>query len=431
MTLAKMLQLMLGTVGLRFGGAAIGLLMQLALTRVLAPEEVGVVFLTMSVAAIASLLVTGGYPNLAFIQLPRLQALHLERAQAAFHGAFLKDFLLWNVVLILAVLVVAWLSLVGASFETALLFGAASAGVSGLLRYSSAVANGLKQFAMAFVPDSLVRPGLFFLVVFGAALIGARLSLQAVLLAFVGSNILVVIGQAVAMGRDGLQLSSWTQTRPSFTKVLRWRAGFMMVTAGVVTMFADIVTLLGGLMLASAEVAILGICIRLSGLAGYVLQASQQFVLPDLTVAFTHSDAAAARSLLMRLNVMMLAASIGLLLGTFVLGKFFLGLFGANYLLGYWLLVICMGGQVIRALSGMNQNLLAIRGHQSRAAGSALTALLIFICAAVLLATSYGLIGIGFAVLIGELAWGLMLAAQAQSLTGQRADLLWLFIQPK
>ena len=48
MTLTKMFQLMLGTVGLRFGGAAIGLLTQLALTRVLAPNEVGVVFLTMS-----------------------------------------------------------------------------------------------------------------------------------------------------------------------------------------------------------------------------------------------------------------------------------------------------------------------------------------------------------------------------------------------
>ena len=50
MTLAKMFQLMLGTVGLRFGGAAIGLLTQLVLARALAPDDVGVVFLTMSVA---------------------------------------------------------------------------------------------------------------------------------------------------------------------------------------------------------------------------------------------------------------------------------------------------------------------------------------------------------------------------------------------
>ena len=60
-----MLQLIFGTVGLRLGGAAIGLLTQLALTRVLIPDDVGVVFLTMSLAAFTSLMVTGGYPILA------------------------------------------------------------------------------------------------------------------------------------------------------------------------------------------------------------------------------------------------------------------------------------------------------------------------------------------------------------------------------
>lgn len=99
MTLSKMLQLLLGTVGLRFGAAAIGLLTQLALTRVLVPDDVGVVFLTMSLAALASLLVTGGYPNLALTQLPRIQALGISRTANALHGARLKEFVLWNLVL--------------------------------------------------------------------------------------------------------------------------------------------------------------------------------------------------------------------------------------------------------------------------------------------------------------------------------------------
>ena len=200
MTLGKMFQLMLGTVGLRFGGAAIGLLTQLALTRVLSPREVGVVFLTMSVAAIASLLVTAGYPNLALTQLPRIQALGVSRAAKAFHGTFLREFLFLNVLLLVLIVCVVFLVPEGWALQTAMIFGAATAGASGLLRYNSAIANGLKQFAMAFVPDSVVRPGLFFLFVFCAALGGFHLSLLAVLVAYVGSNILVVIGQAVAMG---------------------------------------------------------------------------------------------------------------------------------------------------------------------------------------------------------------------------------------
>ena len=426
-----MLQLIFGTVGLRLGGAAIGLLTQLALTRVLIPDDVGVVFLTMSLAALASLLVTGGYPNLALTQLPRIQALGISRATNAFHGAFLKEFVLWNLVLFALVAYVTIVVLQASSLRTALIFGAATAGVSGLLRYNSGIANGLKQFAMAFVPDSLVRPGLFFLFVFGAAISGVHVSLIAVLLAYVGSNFLVTVGQAIAMGGDRLALSSWTQTWPRFTKVLRLRAASMMVTAGVATMFADIVTLVGGLVLVAGDVAILGICVRLAGLAGYVVQVSQQFILPDLTEALTLRDEGKARELLIRLTSLMLVASLVMLLGTLLLGRFFLHLFGESYEAGYWLLVMCMGGQVIRAISGMNLNLLTIYGHQTRTAVAALTGIAIFIFTAILLAAKFGVIGVGFAVLIAEFAGGLMLASQARDLTGKRADLLWLLFHSR
>jgi O-antigen/teichoic acid export membrane protein len=431
MTLAKMFQLMLGTVGLRFGGAAIGLLTQLALTRVLDPQEVGVVFLTMSVAAIASLLVTAGYPNLALTQLPRIKALGVPRAAKAFHGTFLREFLFLNLLLLALVVCVVLLVPQGWVLQTAMIFGAATAGASGLLRYNSAIANGLKQYAMAFVPDSLVRPGLFFLFVACAALTGFHLSLLAVLMAYVGSNILVVIGQAIAMGRDRLALANWSETRPRFSKIVRLRASSMMITAGVATMFADIVTLVGGFVLMAGDVALLGICIRLAGLAGYVLQVSQQFILPDLTAALTVRDEAAARNILVRVNSMMVGASLVILLGTIFLGQYFLGLFGASYEAGYELLVICMGAQVIRAISGMNQYLLAIHGYQTRSALAAVTGIAILISSAIILARNFGVIGIGFAVVIAEMASGLMLGSQAQKLTGKRADLLWLLVQSR
>ena len=76
-------------------------------------------------------------------------------------GRFLKEFVLWNVVLIGLVAIVVMVIPGGTSLRTALIFGSATAAFSGLLRYNSAIANGLKQFAMAFVPDSLVRPLLF------------------------------------------------------------------------------------------------------------------------------------------------------------------------------------------------------------------------------------------------------------------------------
>ncbi len=426
MKIARMLRLLAGTVALRFAGAALGLVTQLLLAMLLVPHDLGVVFLTLSSAAILSLLVTGGYPNLALTQLPRLQTLGLGRAVRAFHGAFVRDFLLWNLLLVLICVLAVLLRFLNPDLRLALLFGTATAGISGLLRYNSAIANGLKQFVLAYVPDSLIRPGLFFLFVAAAALTGYQLNLISVLLAFIASNLMVVVGQAVIMDKNGVQLRDWWATRQNFTRILRWRAAAVMITAGLATMFADIVTLVGGFVLLPADVAILGICIRLSGLAGYVLQASQQFSLPDLTEAFTRNDTVLAYRLLLRLNLLTLGSALALLVGTFLLGGVFLRFFGAAYQAGYGLLVICMIGQVIRAGSGMNQILLAIHGYQKQGARAALTAVVIFVCTAILLGMSFGAIGVGYALLLAELAWAVSLSAQAKSLVGRRADLLSL-----
>ena len=115
-----------------------------------------------------------------------------------------------------------------------------------------------------------------------------------------------------------------------------------------------------------------------------------------------------------------------MLLGTTVLGHFFHRLFGMSYGAGYWLLVLCMGGRVIRAISGMNLNLLTIHGQQTQTAVAAVMGIAIFIFAAILLAAPFGVTGVGYAVLIVEIAGGLMLAPQARDLTSKRADLLWL-----
>ena len=94
MTLARMLKLMAGTLGLRFAGAGLGLVTQLVLTRSFAQGDVGVIFLAMSMAAFFSLCVAVGYPLLALTQLPRFYTLGLTRLIRAFHGIFLKDMVL-------------------------------------------------------------------------------------------------------------------------------------------------------------------------------------------------------------------------------------------------------------------------------------------------------------------------------------------------
>ena len=429
MTLGKMIQLALGSVGSRLVGAGISLITQLVLTRSFLAAEVGVIFLAMSMAAIFSLIVSAGYPSLSLTQLPRFQALGLNRLIAAFHGAFLRDFAAVTAILFAIVAVLVMFAPFDPGMRIALIFGCLSAVPSGLMRYNGSLANTLRRYKLAFLPDFIFRPGLFFIYIAGAYLLGFHLSLIHVLWAFIASNTIVAIVWAIFMSGDGLKFSHWRQAKPKLTAALRNRLIALTVVAAVTTLFSDVVTLIGGFFLPHEQVALLGLAIRLASLAGFVIQASQQFVLNDLTHAITIHDSQTANSILMRMNLMTIGTVVAALLAALFFGRYFLSFFGAIYAEGHWLLVLFILGQAVRAVSGMNQHMLSIGGYQVRSALACVIGVMILVVGWLIFQPFFGLVGVGLAVIAAELAWGLIVGTETQRLTGRRGDMFWLIGQ--
>lgn len=429
MTLTRMLQLMAGSLGLRVMGAGLGFATQLVLARTFSQSDVGVIFLTMSLAAIFSMMAAVGYPLLALTQLPRFFALDLNKLVRAFHGTFLRD-LVAGLAMVLVITVVCLYALpLSEGTKLAILFGALSALPSAIVRYNSVLANGMRLYQWAYVPDFILRPSLFLLYVLCALLFPPVSSLPLVLAAYVGSNVIVATLQSFVVRAKGVSLQDWNMTRPALTRALRSRSMALAVVGAVTVMFADIVTMLGGWFLPHEQLAILGLTVRLAAIAGFVVQAAQQFVLPDLTEALAKQKNANADDLLLRLNMLTgLTLAMGLVFAV-VFGGWLLSLFGANYAVGHRLLILFLIGQSIRALSGMNQNLISIAGKQLRSAMACLMGLFIFAGSWALLQNSFGLNAAGYAVIIAELSWALTLAAQAQSILGRRGDLFWLFFK--
>jgi O-antigen/teichoic acid export membrane protein len=426
MKLSRMLGVMMGLVSLRIGGAALNLLSQLVFARVFAPEDVGLIMLCMSTAALISLFASLGYPWLALTQLPRFQSLGLTKIWHRFHGAFLHDGAV-AIILIYVLVFAATLALpLGAGTKTALLFGCLSAPAAMLLRYDSSVANSIRRFTLSNAPDFLFRPLLLLSYILLVYWLGWNISVLHAMTAFVVVLYVVGFGQALLLGKQGLLPQNIGQARSSFTKALRARAMPLAVVAAVATSFADIVTLIGGLLLPPADVALLAITIRLAAIAGFVIQVTQQFMLPDLATAITQRQTQLVQRLLLRMNGLTLVTIIGALLGSIILGRLALSLFGPHYVAGQGLLIAFMIGQSIRALSGMNQQLLSIAGQQSRTAISCIVALCVLLSISVFMVDQFGLIGLGYGVIAAELAWATLLAVQAQTLTGQRGDIFWL-----
>jgi O-antigen/teichoic acid export membrane protein len=412
-------------VGARFGGAALGLVTQVLLARLLAQQDVGVVFMAMSATSIISLLATLGYPSLALTSTARYLALGRANLLQAFKAVMARDTLVMSLALfVLAALAVAVLPLEPA-LRTAVVFGCLSTPASALLRINSVLANSQRRFMLSYVPDFLFRPGLLMLYLAGLWAAGVSFTATHVLWAYTAVNTLVALGQALLLGRQGI-LPGFQRLHRGLSSLLRMRAMALVVVFAVMAAFGDIVTLIGGLYLPAEDVAMLGVAIRLATLAGFVTQATQQLVLPDLAFVMARKPRAEVNRLLLRVNLLTLAASFACVVGAIVAGPLLLGIFGKHYVAGQWPLVLFMVSQAIRAASGLNQYLLAIGGHQARTAGACVFAVAVLLAAAGLLAPRYGVTGLGFAAVLADAVWAGLLALQARRFAGYRGDILGL-----
>ncbi len=431
MSLWRTILLAINVVGVRFGGAAISFASQILLARLLTQSELGVVFLGMSAAAFLSLLVTGGYPQLAITCLPRYYALGRPNLVKAFHAAFLHDGLWISLATFAVYAVIYFLLTIDDGMKTALLFGCLSAVPSAFIRINSSVANSVRRYALSFVPDSLFRPGLLLVYLALAWVMDVRLTTAQVLWAFVMANAAVAAGQALLIGQDGAVCGFKWSGLHRLAPFLRGRAAALALVGVVATSFSDIVTLLAGFFLHPADVAIVGVAIRLAALAGFITQASQQFIMPDLTAVMARGAPGKVHALLLRVNLISIITIMGFIVGAILFGNYALRIFGAQYEMGQWPLVLFMVSQVFRAAGGMNQHLLSLAGYQIRTAGSCAIAVVILMVATVVLTPKFGVMGLACAVIIADAAWAIMLASQAWQLTGRRGDIIGLLAARK
>ncbi len=423
MPLWRMILTAVNLVGVRFGGAAIGLVIQVLLARMLAQEDVGVVFMGMSASAIMSLAMTAGYPALTMTVLPRYYALGRKTLVQAFHRAAWRDtFIVTSVLVVIGI--VAWLfAPLSPELRAALIFGALTAPGGALIRLTSSVANSQRRFQLSYVPDFIFRPGLLLLFLVAMWVLGLSVDRTGVMAAMIAIITAVAIGQAIILGRDPLP-RTLRAGRHDLAPALRGRAASMVLIAAVTMAFADIVTLVGGLFLPAYDVAQLGIAIRLAALAGFVIQVTQNFILPDLSAAVVAGDRRLAQTFILRINLIAFGSIACCVLATVFFGPWILAVFGEEYQGAHWPLVLFMVSQLFRAAGGMNQHLLSLQGYQARSASACAAAVALLFAAASLLTPMLGLMGVAIAVILSEAAWAGILGLQAHRYSGYRGDLL-------
>jgi O-antigen/teichoic acid export membrane protein len=423
MSALKLAARLFSVVGARAAAAAFGLLGQLALARVFAPADVGIFLLTTSVMAFASLLMTGGYPALGFTYLARYQSLARKTLVQAFHAAALRTTVILTGVMALAA-GLAYFTPALAEMRPAILFGALAAPGQALIRLNNSAANSLRRFDLSFVPDFVLRSGFLFAAIIAVIALARQPQMSWILWAIVISTYAAAMIQAALLGRSGVVAKVFSVQRRSLTPFYRLRAAALLVGAFVSVAFAEIVTLTAGLLLPPADVAVVGIAVRLAAIAGFVVQTMQVIAIPDLTDTMTKGTPEAADRLMRRTNLVNFALMTAAILTTLVIGDWVLSIFGPDYRAGKWALILFMLSQTVRSAGTINNYLLSLGGHQTRTAIVCAVSLIVLFGAAAGLTPYLGIIGIGWAALAAECIWAVGLALSAQSLTGRRGDLL-------
>jgi O-antigen/teichoic acid export membrane protein len=427
MGFARIAGLLLSAVGVRLAGAGVGLVLQILLARWLTPAEMGGWFLIMSLASFAGLLIGAGYPTLGLTVLARYHA----RGQLGMADQFMHKaaYDIGKYALLLALPAIAFLLMAPVSdvSRLAVIAGLVVAPATAIIRLNGSAANAMRRYMLTIVPDFIGKSLLLLGFVALYVMATGGLTLDIVAGAFIVLSYLTAwLTGKVLKGHGVTGLGSDT---PSLRLGRTWasRAAPLIVVAMALTAMADYLTLVATLLLPKADVALVGIAIRLAALVGFFTQASQQFVLRDLAGALHARDAAQAHTLLMRTNLACVGVIAAALIGFAVLGDWLLALFGPDYVAAQPVLMLLMLAQGIRAMGGINVHLLSLGGGQAMLGRTCLASAVIILALASLLVPMLGINGIGWAAIAGELVWIAAVAVHTRERIGWRGDFLALF----
>jgi O-antigen/teichoic acid export membrane protein len=411
---------------IRLAGAGAGFLGQLLLARLLAPDALGIFFAATSLAAVLGLVTSLGYPDI----VPRFLSRYRERRRDAWAGAFVHRAFMDALAVSLATgaaIVAAAALWPDVAAGTRIVYGLAGVAIPllALFGINNGVAIARRAFAVAYVPESLMRPILFLAILVGFHVADAPAGLVIVSAAFFGVTILM----------GGLQFALIRSRIPHRVApapgrlVARWRSeGIPLIAVALYTnLFADLAIILASPLLPPAELAAFGVALKLALLVGFCVQVAHQVILPDLAEAHARRALAGARDKLRSASIFPIAFTLAAVLASVIGGEHALALFHPEFAAAKWALTILIACQLLRAIAGPSALLLTTIGAQKTNAVVCLASTTVLALGNIAFIPAFGMIGAAAAVLM---AWMFWLAASAIVLvrrSGMRCDTLALF----
>ena len=257
--------------GARFAGVGLGLFMQVLLARLMAPSDLGLFFMAMSVMMVLSIVHTLGYPMI----VPRIVVDALRDrtpgALAAFMGRARRDLLAISAVVSALALAGVWLwPDLDHAARLCLSAGIAAAPFMAVMRLNGSLANAMRRFSLGFVPDLVVRPLLLVALIAILWFVAPQFGVAAVVIGHVPIVIGLTVWQAARIRRHLVsQGLAAPDPKPASGNPwpMRRQAGSMLVAMLFTGVVADLVLIFSGAMMDSHDVGVFGVCLKIAMIA--------------------------------------------------------------------------------------------------------------------------------------------------------------------
>ena len=407
----------------RVVGAGAGFLTQIFLVHVLSTHELGIFYAANSLAVVASVFASGGFPGIT----QRFVTRYRERAKPSLLSAFVRHTQVatsattLTIGFVLLVIILFWAS----SDDTRLAFAASvfTMGAMAALNINLALAAVEGRFDIALLPETFVRPLVYLSAVALVALIGTSISAGQASSLYAAITAFVAVAQYILL-RPYLSLQHSRSVAKSLRRKWRQEATPLILVALFTNLYADVSIFLAAPFMALSEIAVFGICVKLSMLVGFVVQVSQQVALPDLALAHERKDGMLQRRVIIRAALLPSLVTLAATVLVMLWGDLVLGVFSSEFSSAKWTLAIMTGAQFVRAIAGPNVSMLSLTGAQRLNSTICLGACATLLIANVVLIPHYGLFGAAVAMSCSYIAWSITVSALLWAKYGVRTDLL-------
>ncbi|MEM9277979.1 MAG: polysaccharide biosynthesis C-terminal domain-containing protein [Pseudomonadota bacterium] len=409
-------------IGSRAAGVLIGFATQLLLARILPVTELGIYFTVMSLAAVLSVFCTVGYPMI----MPRFVAKAAKTKDYVKFSAFLAkartDWIGMSFILVLlgGGLAAFWPAL-DFNLRASLIAGILTAPFLASLRLNGSLANALRRFALGFVPDLLIRPAVFSLLIIVFWYLMSGIDVISILLIHLAVASVLAAWQYFRIRRPfgySQDQDDYHMPGGNCPEGVRSQAAFMLIAMLFVAVIADVGILSASVMLSNKELAIFAICLKISTICGFAVYAVQQISVRDAADAILDSEAGSLKSVLLRTNLTSLFIALTAFFFIYLFGEEILTFFGPQFAVGYQCLLILMTVNIFTALAGPTMQIIGIIGEEKSSSLVFLSAMILLFLLNLLLTPEYGLIGAGLAFMLTMMVWPFMLGYIISKKTG-------------